>query len=120
MNIHLFLAAFNFLIFTGIQINIFIVHLTPFKWSISALESHVNFIVNTIFCCITLNSFKSIMSLNALLKEKLYPQNAVLQVGTVYFANYVNIIIPKGITGCFCLYVCLLLSVLQCVFVLPH
>lgn len=32
----------------------------------------------------------------------------------------VMFITPKGITGCFLLYVCLLLSVLQCVFVLPH
>lgn len=80
----------------------------------------MNFIVNIIFSCITLNIFKSIMSLNALVKEKLYHQNAVLQVGTVYFGNDVYIITPKGITGCFSLYVCLLLSVLQCVFELPH
>lgn len=90
-----------------------------FKWSISALESRMNFIVSIISSCITLNSFKS-MSLNALVKEKIYPQNAVLQVGTVYFGNDVYIITPKCITGCFSPYVCLLLSVLQCVFVLPH
>lgn len=80
----------------------------------------MNFIVNTIFCCVTLNSFKSIVSLDALVKEKLCLQNAVLQAGTVYFGGDVYIITPKGITGCFRLYVCLLLSVLQCVFVLPH
>lgn len=61
----------------------------------------MNFIVDTIFCCITLNSFKSIMSLDALVKEKLYLQNAVLQVGTVYFGSDVYIITPEGITGCF-------------------
>lgn len=72
----------------------------------------MNFIVNVIFSCITLNSFKSIMSLNALVKEKLHPQNVVLQVGTVYFGSDVNIVTLKGIPGYFLLYVCLLLSVL--------
>lgn len=47
---------------------------------ISASESHMDFIFNVIFSCITLNSFKSVISLNALVKEKLYPQNDVLHV----------------------------------------
>lgn len=36
-------------------------------------------IFNVIFSW-TLNSFRSVMSLNALVKEKLYPQNNVLEV----------------------------------------
>lgn len=40
----------------------------------------MGFIFNVIFSCVTLNSFKSIMSLNALVKEKLYSQNDVLEV----------------------------------------
>lgn len=77
----------------------------------------MNFVVNIIFCCITLNSFKSIMSLNALVNEKLYLQNAVLQVGSVYFGSDVynfqrhhRVLSSVGLSSTFCVTVCVCTS----------
>lgn len=77
----------------------------------------MNFIVNVIFCCVTLNSFKSIMSLNALAEEKLHPQNAVLQVGTVYFGSNVynsqrhhRVLSSVCLSSAFCVTVCICTS----------
>lgn len=65
---------------SSIQINVFMVHFIPIHLSGLYLPLNlISFIFNVIFSCITLNSFKS-MSLNALVKEKLYPQNDVLEV----------------------------------------
>jgi len=53
-------------------------HSISVKWSISAIESCIGFIFNVIFSCVTLNSFKSIMSLNA--PVEVYPWNDILEV----------------------------------------
>lgn len=51
------------------------VRFIPIHLSGYTVESHMDFIFNVIFSCITLNSFTSVISLNALVK--LYPQNVL-------------------------------------------